>query len=123
VRFRIFRSKPGPTPFDPRTVEVEEFDYTMPDEDGFKMPMAHCDQSILHAPGECQYCDHYPQAQALRKWWRINFTGHQDPDKAPCPSTLFRPDEVRDLWGGNVPLAHTGPGFGGAPAGSMPPCP
>lgn len=78
-------------------VEVEEFDYD--DLDG--LPMAHCDSLILHAPGECEFCDHYPQAQRLRDWWHINFTNHHDPDRLPCPSTLRRSDATRDLWGGN----------------------
>lgn len=103
MKFRIFNSKPGKTPYDEREVEVTEFEYDPPEENGYKMPMAHCDQTVLHAPGECQFCDHYPQAQALRQWWRINFTGHHDPDKAPCPSTHFRSDETRDLWPGNRP--------------------
>lgn len=69
----------------------------------FKMPLPHCDQSILHAPGECQFCDKYPEAQAIRQHWRINFTGQHDENKAPCPSTYFRSDEVRDRWPGNTP--------------------
>lgn len=36
----------------------------------------HCDQRILHAPGECEYCDANPQWQELRKAWGIAFTGH-----------------------------------------------
>lgn len=83
-----------------------EFDYDQPDLNGFKMPMAHCDQTILHAPGKCQYCDHYPEAQALREWWNINFTGESDPSKAPCPSEFRRAAEVRELWGGNRPKAY-----------------
>lgn len=62
----------------------------------------HCDQSILHAPGKCQYCDEYPDWQEMREVQRINFTGENDADKAPCPSEAFRPAEVRDRWGGNV---------------------
>lgn len=106
MRFSIFKSKPGPTPLDQRQVEVVEFDYTPPQVDLHDMPMAHCDNLILHAPGECQYCDHYPGAQALRDWWQINFTGHHDTAKLPCPSTLRRTDAVRDLWGGNVALSY-----------------
>lgn len=103
MKFSIWRPKGD------GTMVADEFDFTQPDLNGFKMPMAHCDQSILHAPGACQYCDHYPEAQALREWWRINFTGEHDPDKAPCPSTHQRSDAVRDLWGGNVAL----PGISG----------
>lgn len=36
----------------------------------------HCDQRILHAPGECEYCDGHPQWQAIRQAWGIAFTGH-----------------------------------------------
>lgn len=36
----------------------------------------HCDQRILHAPGECEYCNDHPDWQALREAWGIAFTGH-----------------------------------------------
>lgn len=36
----------------------------------------HCDQRILHAPGECEYCDGHPEWQALREAWGIAYTGH-----------------------------------------------
>jgi hypothetical protein len=36
----------------------------------------HCDQRILHAPGECEFCDEREDWQALRKAWGIAFTGH-----------------------------------------------
>lgn len=63
----------------------------------------HCDQSVLHAPGTCEACDHYPDWQAYRQVALINFSNEDDPTKAPCPSTAFRPAEVRDRWPGNVP--------------------
>lgn len=63
----------------------------------------HCDSTILHAPGECQYCDLYPDRQALRELWRTNYTGHHDDDLAPCPSEYFRSGETRDRWPGNRP--------------------
>lgn len=62
----------------------------------------HCDQSILHAPGACRFCDEYPDWQAYRTVARIAFTGQDDEGLAPCPSTTFRSAEVRDRWGGNV---------------------
>jgi hypothetical protein len=62
----------------------------------------HCDSAILHAPGECRYCDLYPDWQELRQVWRVNFTGRMDHGKTPCPSVWFRDQLVRDLWGGNV---------------------
>ena len=64
--------------------------------------MPHCDQSILHAPGKCEHCDKYPDWQEMRVRQRINFTGEHDEDKAPCPSTHFRSEEVRDRWPGNT---------------------
>lgn len=36
----------------------------------------HCDQAVLHAPGECEYCDGCPEWQSLREAWGIAFTGH-----------------------------------------------
>jgi len=97
MKFKIYRKRANGDTFD-----INEFEYEQPKYNGYKMPMAHCDQSILHAPGECQYCDHYPEAQAFREFWRINFTGHHDDNKAPCPSTYFRSDATRDLWPGNT---------------------
>lgn len=64
--------------------------------------MPHCDTSILHAPGVCKFCDKLPEAQAYRKAARINFTGKNYPDLAPCPSTHFRGESQRDRWYGNV---------------------
>jgi hypothetical protein len=63
----------------------------------------HCDQRVLHAPGECAYCDHYDDWQALRELWGINFTGHQDDGKVPCPSEVARPLEKIYRWPGNQP--------------------
>jgi hypothetical protein len=68
----------------------------------------HCDQQILHAPGECDYCDEQPQWQALRKLWGIAFTGHLpirvlDPpfQELPCPSDWRRPLGLNQAWPGN----------------------
>ena len=36
----------------------------------------HCDQRVLHAPGECEFCDMNPEWQQLREAWGICFTGH-----------------------------------------------
>lgn len=33
----------------------------------------HCDQKVLHAPGECQYCDERPEWQELREAWALLF--------------------------------------------------
>jgi hypothetical protein len=72
----------------------------------------HCDSSILHAPGVCQYCDKYPDWQYYRSLANIAFTGAENElggeHTAPCPSTYFREPEKRDLWGGNVPQPEGG---------------
>lgn len=69
--------------------------------DGFPQ-MPHCDQSVLHAPGECQYCDQRPDWQAYRIVARINFTGQAIEGCAPCPSEHFRPIDLVERWPGNV---------------------
>lgn len=63
--------------------------------------MPHCDQRILHAPGECRYCDEYPDWQEVREVQRINFTGHHDPDRAPDPAEHARSLETIERWPGN----------------------
>lgn len=82
--------------------EITNYDVYGHREDG-RCFAPHCDASILHAPGVCTYCDGYADWQDYRQTARINFTGENDPHKAPCPSEHFRPAEVRDQWGGNVP--------------------
>jgi hypothetical protein len=65
---------------------------------------AHCDQRILHAPGECQYCDKYPEWQALRVAWGISFTGWEPEGKElPCPADYARGD-AHKLWYGNIAI-------------------
>jgi hypothetical protein len=54
-------------------------------------PPPHCDQAVLHAPGECQYCDACPEWQGLRELWGIAFTGHAPTDaQISCPSDFRR---------------------------------
>lgn len=72
-----------------------------------RLPLPHCDQSILHAPGVCDFCDKYPYEQSLRLQWRINFTGEHDENKAPCPSEHFRSERDRDNWPGNRPEGYS----------------
>ena len=66
----------------------------------------HCDARILHAPGECRYCDAYPDWQEARATQRIAFSGHPTPEcGSPCPADAavaagLRGDYTR--WGGNV---------------------
>lgn len=66
----------------------------------------HCDQMILHGPGECTYCDYYPDWQNLRVSWGIAFTGHEigiNGSVVPCPADVARPDGAHQMWGGNRP--------------------
>lgn len=51
----------------------------------------HCDQRILHAPGDCWACDLYPDWQKLRELWGIDFSGHSTDGKLPCPADYHRP--------------------------------
>lgn len=68
----------------------------------------HCDQSVLHAPGECGYCDSRADWQALRHYWGIAFTGHTpDAGQIPCPSDARRGVGGAHVWGGNRPAATT----------------
>ena len=61
----------------------------------------HCDQRILHAPFECEYCDRHPAWQALRAAWGIAFTGWEPEGKElPCPADYAR-GESHKLWPGN----------------------
>ncbi len=62
----------------------------------------HCDQRVLHAPGECVYCDSHGLWQALRIAWGIAFTGYEpDGTELPDPATHARGDSV-NKWRGNV---------------------
>jgi hypothetical protein len=61
----------------------------------------HCDQRILHAPGECEYCDKHKDWQALRAAWGIAFTGWEPEGKElPCPADHAR-GKTHTLWPGN----------------------
>jgi hypothetical protein len=96
-------------------------DVIMPREGEERAFAPHCDQRILHAPGECWACDLYPDWQALRVKWGIAFTGHQ-PEvvrlgvdqqeipvavrrELPCPADYNRPPESPSdhrQWGPNL---------------------
>lgn len=70
----------------------------------------HCDQRVLHAPGECEFCDRHPEWQALRAAWGICFTGYApEGTELPCPADHARPDGAAERWSGN--RAHA-PGAG-----------
>ena len=61
----------------------------------------HCDQRVLHAPGECEFCDEQPMWQYLRQAWGIAFTGYEPENKElPCPANYARGETV-DYWPGN----------------------
>jgi hypothetical protein len=61
----------------------------------------HCDPRVLHAPGECVYCDSNPGWQELRQAWGIAFTGYTPEEKElPCPADYARGD-THALWPGN----------------------
>ena len=62
----------------------------------------HCDPRILHAPGECEFCDEHKEWQLLRQMWGICFTGYEPEDKElPDPATHARGFENLNAWGGN----------------------
>lgn len=62
----------------------------------------HCDAAILHRPGTCEYCDIYPDWQALRLVWGVAFTGETPTtDQIACPSDFRRPWGRAALWPGN----------------------
>ena len=67
----------------------------------------HCDQRVLHAPGECEFCDDRPQWQALRLAWGIAFTGWEpDAGELPDPATNARGLKSLNAWHGNVAQAQ-----------------
>ena len=64
----------------------------------------HCDQAVLHAPGECRYCDELPEWQDLRRLWGIAYTGHAPQianHEIACPSDIRRPGNIAAEWPGN----------------------
>ena len=62
----------------------------------------HCDQRILHAPGECQFCDLHSSWQELRVYWGIAFTGYEpEGTELPCPADYARGSNHKK-WFGNL---------------------
>lgn len=47
------------------------------------MQYPHCEARILHAPGECKYCDQHSDWQQLRVTWGIAFSGHEPTEEQP----------------------------------------
>lgn len=69
----------------------------------------HCDSRILHAPGECEFCDAHPEWQDLRRIWGIAFTGKTpESTELPCPADFSRGDN-HTKWHGNVAQPKVGP--------------
>lgn len=68
----------------------------------------HCDELVLHGKSECVYCDMHPKEQQKRIDRNVNFTGHEDANKAPCPSTLRRPLSNINKWQGNRAVTEEG---------------
>jgi len=69
----------------------------------------HCDQAILYAPGECEFCDMRSEWQELRVAWGVAFTGHlagEDGAIVPCPADVARPNAAHQHWPGNRPEGH-----------------
>ncbi len=65
----------------------------------------HCDPRVLHAPGACTTCDHFPMLQKARELWGIAFTG-VDPDEErsiQCPAEQARGRDGCQQWPGNRP--------------------
>lgn len=67
-----------------------------------KAPFPHCDSNVLHAPGQCVYCDEYPAMQEERRLDGVNFTGQTNPDLKPCPAVSARSLDTIEKWSGNV---------------------
>lgn len=67
---------------------------------GERAPYPHCDGNILHAPGTCQVCDHYPERHAARRQAGVNFTGEHTEGLALCPAERARPLQTIERWGG-----------------------
>lgn len=64
----------------------------------------HCDARVLHAPGECEFCDMHPEWQALRVSWGIAFTGYEpEGSELPDPATHARGLDNVHRWYGNTP--------------------
>lgn len=73
--------------------------------------MPHCDDLVLHAPRQCEYCDRHQSWQVARIRLGIAFTGNAWNEKGttlrPCPATLLRSVETIERWYGNVPTEKT----------------
>lgn len=67
----------------------------------------HCDADVVHAPGECVFCDVTPGLQESRAADGIAYTGHEPVgDQLPCPSDARRGLAGAHVWGGNRPVTE-----------------
>lgn len=66
----------------------------------------HCDQRVLHAPGQCVYCDRFSSLQEARLSQRVNFTGQSREGFSQCPAERERALDAIERWGGNVARAE-----------------
>jgi hypothetical protein len=68
----------------------------------------HNDQLVLHAPKECKICDQFPERQALRESWGVDFTGKRTYTKTKCPSEQRRDLETIYALKSNHPVPYLG---------------
>jgi hypothetical protein len=90
---------------------TDQPDVELVDPNGVTMAVfPHCDARILHAPGECRFCDERDDLQALRRAWGIANSGHAPTADRPlpCPADAAVTRGARgdyNRWGGNVATA------------------
>ena len=86
------------------------FKKVKPIQEGFRIigQFPHCEQRILHAPGECRFCDEHRDWQELRAAWGIAFTGYEpEGTELPCPADYARGDN-HTKWSGNIAKPTSG---------------
>lgn len=77
--------------------------------DVFLVRAPHCDMRVLHSPGSCEYCDKYPERQAIREANLIMFTDDDPRLKQGwtlCPALAERGVDSVNAWGGNRARAY-----------------
>jgi hypothetical protein len=68
----------------------------------------HCDGRVIHAPGECEYCDKYGVMQQIQRMALMVCFTNQTPEQLttkgwkPCPAMYVRGADSINSWGGNV---------------------
>lgn len=82
---------------------IERFNSTARLAEAFRLlgQFPHCDPRVLHAPGQCEFCDKHPKWQAMRLVCGIAYTGYvPDGTELPDPATHARGDSLK-RWHGN----------------------